>query len=233
MHVFITGSSRGLGLQFTKDLLARGEHVFATCRQPDRAEALQRLAEQHPDRLDILALDVTDPASIQAAATAVAARTDALDLLINNAGINRPASSQSLRGITFDTMLEVLHTNTAAPVMVTQALLDLLIAAGGAKVINLTSGLGSIGEMAGGGNYAYATSKAGLNMVTKLLANDLARHQIVAVVFDPGWVKTDMGGPAAHITPETSISGMLRVIDGLTLAETGRFYLYDGSQRAW
>lgn len=233
MRVLVTGSNRGIGLQFVRDLLARGDRVWAGCRRPEQADGLQALAAQYSEQLTLVALDVSDPESIQAAARTVAGQSDALDLLINNAGVGAPQGQESLSGVTFDGMLGVLRTNTVGPLIMTQAFLDLLAAARGAKVVNLTSGLGSIGETNHGGFFAYAPSKAALNMVTKLLSNELEAQQIVVISVDPGWVQTDMGGPNAWITTETSVGGMLQVIDQATLKESGRFYVYDGSQRAW
>ena len=100
-------------------------------------------------------------------------------------------------------------------------------------IATLSSKMGSIDDNASGGSYYYRTSKAAVNMVTKSLAMDLKRHGITAVVFNPGWVQTDMGGPNAMITVEQSVTGLRQVIARLTPADSGKFFDYDGQEIAW
>ena len=230
MRVFITGSNRGLGFEFTRQLLARGEQVFASCRKPDKAAGLTKLAQEHPDRLTILQLEVTDQEQIEAVAAKVDRMADGLDLLINNAGILY--EGERFGSLESEQLLETLQVNSVAPVMVAQQFVPLLRKGEQPKVVNISSGLGSI-SMAGSSNYSYSASKAALNMFVKLMANTLMPEGITAIVMDPGWVQTDMGGKGAEITPEQSISGMLSVIDGLQLVDSGKFYHYSGSEVPW
>jgi NAD(P)-dependent dehydrogenase (short-subunit alcohol dehydrogenase family) len=232
-RVLITGSNRGIGLAHCRALLARGARVFATCRNPDAAADLHALQAQHGDRLILVPLDVADQDSIDAAAAAVRQHTDALDLLINNAAINPPAVDQTLRGSSFDTLLDTLCINTAGPLQVTQALLDLVIAGDNPKIVTITSGLGSIETRRSGGNYAYSTSKAGLNMIARLMSFDLTPHGVIVITMDPGWVKTDMGGRGAELDPDESIRGQLNVIDNLTPDDSGHYFLYNGEEIPW
>ncbi len=236
-RVLITGANRGIGLELTRQYAARGAQVFALCRQPQQAQALNAIAAAHPGQISVLPLELRDPASIQAAAQAVQAQTDALDLLINNAGINPPGTTQSLETATAETLLDVLHVNSAAPVLVTQALLPLLKAGGRevhpARVVNISSQMGSITNKASGGYYAYCTSKAALNMISRAMGHDLRPYGIVALALDPGWVQTDMGGSGAPLTPEESAAGILRVLDSLSLNDAGTYRRWNGESLPW
>lgn len=232
-NILITGANRGIGLALVQGYLQRDAHVFAAVRHPQRATALQTLASAQPDRLTLLTLDVNDLPSIQAAADALRQQTDVIDILINNAAINPPDEDQTLEYIDFKTMVDVFRTNSAGPLMIVQQFLSFLRRSAAARVANISSEEGSISEKRSGGSYAYRTSKTALNMISRLLAHDLARYGIIVVPLDPGWVRTDMGGRYASLAPETSARGVMRVIDGLTQADSGRYLAYDGSEHAW
>ena len=232
-NVLITGANRGIGLAITRLYLDRGDRVFACARRPERAVDLQSLAASHPQQLTILSLDVSDADSIRMAGEAVRSHTDTIDILINNAGINPPEEDQTLDYIDFTTLLHVWRTNAAGPLIVVQHFLALLRRSEQAKIINLTSEMGSIEQTNGCGYYAYSSSKAALNMISRILSNDLVPYQIIAVPVDPGWVQTDMGGPGAVLTPEESAAGVARLIDRLTLADSGKYWVWDGSQHEW
>ncbi len=225
-RILITGSNRGLGLEFVRQYLARGEQVFAACRAPQQASALQQLQTQHPDSLMLLPLEVTDQASINTAAQTVGA----LDILINNAAIlNRGDRFGQLNAAE---MLPVFEINTIAPVMVAQTFVPALKAGNNPRLINISSSMGSITQ-ASGGDISYSASKAALNMFTHALSDALRREDITAIALDPGWVQTDMGGPSASLTPPESIGEMLKVIDGLTAQDAGRFLRYTGATVPW
>ncbi len=237
-YALVTGSNRGLGLEFTRQLLRRGDHVFATCRQPDAADALHALAQRYPDRLHQMALDVADTASIEAAFQAVAARTNALHLLINNAGIDGGARADRFEALDPDRMARVFRVNAIGPAQIAQRAKPLLATAaeetGQATVVNISSGLGSIAQTKGTSTWqSYRASKAALNMLTRLMAFDLASSDVVAVALTPGWVQTDMGGAGASLTPETSVAGMLRVIDDLTADDRGKLLSWKGERVPW
>jgi NAD(P)-dependent dehydrogenase (short-subunit alcohol dehydrogenase family) len=238
-RVLVTGANRGIGLEFARQLAARGDRVFATARDVNRATDLQKLAKQHGDgRVTIIPLDVDSADSIRAADDAVRKETDALDLLINNAGVyaarvtagGEPA--EKLGELNFDDALKVLRTNAVAPLMLTQALLPLLKRGEDPKVVSITSGYGSVADNTGF-PYYYGASKAALNMFMRSFAADAAARGIVTIVMSPGWVQTDMGGKNAPITPEQSVAGMLKVIDGLTSADNSTFKDWRGKEVAW
>lgn len=230
-RVLITGANRGLGLAFTRESLARGQRVFATCRHPDDAGELQALTAEHPDRLTVLRLDVTDEETIEAAARAVRSEEGALDLLINNAGTN--PSGERIGHLDAETMLHTYHVNSVGPMLVTQAYLDLLRAGDDPKILNISSTSGSLARKSSGGGYSYSSSKAALNMLTRALAFDLQSDHVIVVAIHPGWVRTDMGGGAAPLAPTESVRGVLDVADGLSLTDTGKFYTYEGRQAPW
>ncbi|MFB6248528.1 MAG: SDR family oxidoreductase [Salinibacter sp.] len=232
--VLITGANRGLGLEWVRRLVGRVDRLFATCRRPGDADDLEALADRHPDTVDLLALDVGDPAAIDAAADRVRRETGALDLLLNNAGINGGGSGDRFGTVDADTMTTVLRVNAVGPHLLTQAVADLLRAAeDGATVVNVTSQLGSIARTSDGGWHSYKASKAALNMCTRLQAGALKDDGVVVVAMHPGWVRTDMGGPNARLSTEEAVSGMLDVIEGLSPADAGRFLAYDGEELPW
>ncbi len=231
MRFLVTGANRGIGLELTRQLLGRGDQIFAACREPELARELRTLNGQYGGQLSLVQLDVSDPASIAASHDAVRQQTDALDVLINNAGIS--AGSEPLGSVTQENLLSNYRVNAAGSILMAQQYLDLLRAGEGKKIVSLTTGISSIGTRERGGMYSYTASKAALNMLNKDLSIDVAPYGITAIVIDPGWVQTDMGGPQAWITPEESANGILQVVDALTPEETGRFFHYSGSEIPW
>jgi NAD(P)-dependent dehydrogenase (short-subunit alcohol dehydrogenase family) len=230
-RVIVTGASRGLGLEFTRQLLARGDRVIAACRDPQRAEALQALVGAHPDRVHALTLDVADTGSIAAFAEEAAQVFDGIDLLLNNAG-------KLLRGERFGSVEAVslqssFATNASGPYLLTQALAPLLAKGGHAVVANISSQLGSIARTNSFYTPTYAISKAALNMATVLLGHALADSGVCVIAFHPGWVKTAMGGVDAPLSPRVSVAGMLDVISGLKTEDSGTFVDYQGKPVPW
>jgi NAD(P)-dependent dehydrogenase (short-subunit alcohol dehydrogenase family) len=238
-RVVVTGANRGLGLEMTRQLLAAGDEVLATARHPKAADELHKLVSTAGGRAGIVRLDVDDPDGVAAAALQIGERFDAVDLLVNNAGVwsapGQPerASAGALADLRPGPVVDVLRVNAVGPLLVTQALAARLAAAGRAVVVNLTSGLGSLAGVTGRGNIAYGMSKAALNMATRHLAAELARQGTVVVAMSPGWVATDMGGPGAPLEPPESVRGMLNVIDGLTPAQSGTYLDHTGVALPW
>jgi NAD(P)-dependent dehydrogenase (short-subunit alcohol dehydrogenase family) len=221
--VLITGANRGLGLEFARQYAADGWRVIACCRAPNGAPELKKL------KAEVHALDVTSQESIRHLAKTL--KGTPIDVLINNAGIHgdrRPFGETDV-----ELWKQIFAVNSIAPYQVLAALLDNVVASAQKKVVNITSKVGSIGDAPGGGSYAYRSSKTALNMVMANAAHELRNHGITILLFHPGWVQTDMGGPTAPVTIEQSIAGMRRVIDKATQAETGHFYDYTGRQIPW
>lgn len=230
-RILVTGANRGLGLEFATQLLARGAHVVATCRDPGKANALNHLAGAHPGRLHVLPLDVAQPATIAELVRETALVVDGLDLLINNAGVLVPG--ERFGSIEAQTLEHTFRVNTVGPVLVTQAFADLLRRGHTPKVANVSSQLGSIGQKFGFGTPSYSISKAALNMASAQLASALEVDGIPVLVLHPGWAQTDMGGPQAQVAPADAVAGMLREIDALTLKTSGRFRDWQGHDLPW
>lgn len=225
--VFITGASRGIGLEFAKHYAGLGWQVIAGVRAPDTATALSSLGAG--GNVSIERLDVTDDAAVDAVAAKL--KGHAIELLINNAGIYGDRDAALSIG-NFDTYRRVLATNIAAPMKVALSLLPNLKLADGAKILTISSRMGSIG-LSGGGSYVYRSSKAGVNAAMHALALDLKPQGITAIVAHPGWVRTDMGGSGADISVQESVAGLTSVIARATLADSGKFFNYDGAELAW
>ena len=228
--VLSTGAKRGLGFEFAKQYLADGWQVYAACRDPDSASELRRLADASGHKLRILNLDVTDLSSVKGAAAEVDGQ--AIDLLINNAGIGGPRG-QTVGNIDYEAWAKVLDANTMVPMRVSEAFVDNVARSERKLIVTLTSGMGSIADNTSGGSVAYRSSKAAVNMVMRSLAIDLAPRGITCVVVNPGWVQTDMGGPRATITPAASVTSLRRLIDTLGPAQSGKFFNYNGREYAW
>ena len=226
--ILITGANRGLGLEFARQYAAAGWQVFAGCRHPESADALRQLADAGP--VKVLRLDVTDPQSVRRAAAEVG--DAAIDIVLNVAGIiGKP--DQRVGNVDYESWLHVLDVNTMGPLRVTEAFLDNVARSARKLVVTITSGMGSLADNTSGGSIAYRTSKAAVNMVTRSLAIDLRSRGIACVVVNPGWVKTDMGGPNATLTPEQSVSALRRLIDGFGMGDTGKFYNWNGREYPW
>jgi NAD(P)-dependent dehydrogenase (short-subunit alcohol dehydrogenase family) len=227
---FITGCNRGLGLEFVQQLLARGQRVIATCRDIATATDLTALTLKHSGQLSLVEMDVSDEASMREAVALL--NDEAIDVFINNAGVYGPRDA-NFGNVDGPAMAEVLYTNAVAPVLLTQLLIDNVRKGSGKKLVYVSSKMGSIADNGRGGSYIYRSSKTALNSVVKSLALDLAPEGIATATLHPGWVRTDMGGPNGLIDAPESVSGMLNVIDGLSVANTGQFFNYDGSTIAW
>jgi len=230
----VTGANRGLGLEFVRQLLARGDRVVATCRHPGKATALNTLVGEHPGRLHMLPLDVADPRAIAELVRELLLldnddASDRIDLLVNGAGVLH--SGERFGKVTAINLEDSFRTNAMGPFLLAQALAPRL--ADGARVANITSQLGSIANTTRFGTPSYDISKAAQNMATALLAAALRERGIVVVALHPGWVQTDMGGAGATVTPEQSVSGLLRVIGGLKQADSGRFLDWRGQSLPW
>jgi NAD(P)-dependent dehydrogenase (short-subunit alcohol dehydrogenase family) len=231
MHsALITGANRGLGLEFARQHLADGWQVYAACRDPASASELRRLAEDSDDKLRTLAMDVTYRASIREAATELDGR--AIDLLLNNAGIIGPRG-QTVGNIDYEAWAEVLAVNTMGPMRVSEAFVEHVARSDRKLIVTLTSGMGSIADNTSGGSIVYRGSKAAVNMVMRSLALDLAPRGITCVVVNPGWVRTDMGGPNATLELSESISALRRLIATLGPEQSSRFLNYTGREYPW
>ena len=227
--VLITGANRGIGLEFVKQYLARGENVIGTCRDIEAAEALAQLSTNN-ENLQLLKLDVANDESLMAFPAQLV--NSPIDIFINNAGVYGPRNSV-FNNVDAENWLPVLRVNTIAPMLLTQRIIENLKQGEGKKLLYVTSKMGSIDDNNGGGSYVYRSSKAALNAVVKSIAVDLGGAGFDVAVLHPGWVRTDMGGPNGLIDTETSVVGMISVIDNLNSDNTGSFFNYDGTIIPW
>ncbi|MGL6291086.1 MAG: SDR family oxidoreductase [Silanimonas sp.] len=230
-RVLVTGASRGLGLEFVRQLLARGDAVVAACRRPAEADALTALAIANPGRLQVLPLELTDAGSRTALLRDVAAGWGAIDVLLNNAGVLAPGERfGQLDAAHFRVAFE---TNTLAPLLLAEAATPLLAKGRAPVVAYLSSVLGSIASTQSFYTPSYAVSKAALNMAVRLAAIPMAEQGIRSVALHPGWVRTDMGGPGAPLEAPESVAGMLAVVDTLPASARGDFIDYRGERLPW
>lgn len=225
----ITGSNRGIGLEFVRQLAARGETVIATCRDKSQAEDLQRLSQEQ-EQVEIHELDVADARSISSFSSQLGDRP--VDVLINNAGVYGPRDA-GFGNLDGEDWLQVLQVNAVAPLLLTQKLMGSLGAGADKKLVFITSKMGSIADNGGGGQYIYRSSKAALNAAVRSLSIDLVEDGFKVAMLHPGWVLTDMGGSNALIDTDTSVRGMLEVIDGMNASNSGQFTAYDGQSIPW
>lgn len=227
--VLVTGTNRGIGLEFVKQYLDRGHRVLATCRNPDSKGELADLAAANSN-VTLMALDVGNDESRASFAAALA--DTPVDIFINNAGVYGPRDA-SFGKVDAKEWEQVLFVNSIAPLLLTQEIIGSLRKGSDRKLVYITSKMGSIDDNSGGGSYIYRSSKTALNSVVRSLSVDLRQEGFSVAVLHPGWVQTDMGGPNALIDTLTSVSGMIDVIDNLSQANTGQFFNYDGQPIAW
>lgn len=224
----VTGTSRGIGLEMTKQLLGAGHHVHALARAPQNSKELMRLKERYPQQLSVLAVDVTSDEQVSKFAKEYGAQNP-IDVLINNAGVYGEASD--FEGLSLETLAQTITTNAVAPMRVTRALLPYLKKSSNPRVIHITSLMGSIADNTSGGSYGYRMSKAALNMFSKSFSADFPN--IVSVVVHPGWVKTDMGGENAPLEAADSARGILKLAAQATEKDSGHFFDYEGDELPW
>ena len=229
MSILITGTNRGIGLEFVKHYIKNNEKVIATCRNRNSAKDLLEL-ENTTNNLSLVELDVSNPNSINNFTSKIAGLP--IDTFISNAGVSGP---KNIEFGNFDAKewLDVFNVNTIAPLLITQKILKNLRLGKDKKLAFISSKVGSIEDNTSGSMYIYRTSKTALNQVIKSLSIDLKGENFIVVALHPGWVQTDMGGPNALIDTKTSVRGMTEAIDNLTSKNSGKFYNYDGSPIPW
>lgn len=239
MPVFvITGANRGLGLEFVRQLSADSSNtILAATRSLSRDLSDLESHKSNGATLHILECDTGSPESITAFSKQVSSVLGGpdkkIDFLLNNAGINSTSKQTSLT-LTPESLSNHINVNVTGPAIMVQVLESHLQK--GSVVMNMTSGLGSLAYNRTKETVectTYSISKAALNMLTVHQASNLKRRGVVVVCVDPGWVKTDMGGSGAQLEKEESIGGILKCLKGLKSSDSGRFFLYDGSEKEW
>lgn len=215
----VTGSNRGIGLEMCRELHARGDSVFATCRRT--TEELDAIGCKV-----IEGVDVTDDAVGQRILDAIGAAK--IDVLVNNAGVLAP---DQLATLDFDVMKRQYDVNTLGPLRVTRALLARL--GEGSKIGFVSSRAGSIGDGPSGGLYGYRMSKTALNMAGVNLAREVASRGIMVALLHPGFIRTGMTGGAGNDDPPVAARGLVARLDELTPEKSGRFFHANGQELPW
>lgn len=228
--VLITGSNRGIGLEFARQYCEAGYQVYAACRSPEKATALLKLQQASGDLLQVLPLDVCNSKQINNIAKSL--KGQALDILINNAGVYGPDNAE-LGNLDSRSWLDTFAINCIAPIKIIEALQPSIELGSQKKIINITSKMGSVDDNHSGGSYVYRSSKAALNMAIKSIAVDTRKQGFISVLLHPGWVKTDMGGAAAEISVTQSVNAMKAIIDKLSAKDSGQFFDVDGRLIPW
>ncbi|WP_164116310.1 SDR family oxidoreductase [Sphingorhabdus sp. Alg239-R122] len=218
--VLITGANRGIGLQFARDYAAAGWDVIGTSRNPDRADDLRAISGA-----TVMRLSVANPHSVDNFFDELGDRQ--VDLFISNAG------SYGSRDLDKDSWIETLEINTIAPTVMATQLKKNMEQSDVKKMVVLSSQMGSVSDNQSGGSIIYRSSKAAVNAAWKSLSIDFRDDGIAIGILHPGWVKTEMGGENALINTETSVAGMMQVIENLSLENSGEFRVYDGSKMGW
>lgn len=225
--VMITGANRGIGFELVRLYAADGARIFSCCRNPQSADRLQSIAAKSDGRVTIHQVDVTDPAEIAALKQELGSTP--IDILINNAGIS---DGRETEVVDYDVWEKVFRVNSIAPYRVSTAFRANLAASTEKKLATISSHLGSIAGNTGG-RTAYRSSKAAVNQVMKGLAGEYRVDGITVVILHPGWVRTDMGGAQAPVSPVDSARGLKRIIADATLENTGKFIDYQGKELPW
>ena len=225
--ILVTGTNKGVGLEITRLLSNRGDRVIACCRRPLEATALSKLE----GNIDIQEVSVGEDESVSQLASRL--KGVAIDTIINNAGTMGPeAKRQSVSDMDFSGWADAFNINSMGPVRIMQALLPNLKMTESPKVMTVTSQMGALSlDMTSA--HAYCSSKAALNKFMRLASIDLKPDGIAVGLVHPGWVRTDMGGPRAHLSPEESAAGCIEVTDTLSLDNTGGFWKWNGETHDW
>ncbi|MDJ0928327.1 MAG: SDR family oxidoreductase [Gammaproteobacteria bacterium] len=229
----ITGANRGLGLEHAKQFAGRGWRVFACARSPE-VPALTELARQH-DQVSLHALDVTDHEAVDTLAGELSGTS--VDVLVNNAGTTGPKGTpeamryQSLANMDYQIWREMLEVNLLSAFKVATAFRDHVAASDRRLLVNMSSGLGSVTNNVTGNMYAYRSSKAGLNIITKGMAAEW--QHLIVIAMSPGWCRTDLGGPDAQVDPVDSIRAQQELFDTLGPNDSGRYLDRFGDDVPW
>lgn len=228
--VMIVGATRGIGLELTKQYADEGNTVIACARDLNAASQLDELASGL-ENIKIEELDIAEASSIESASGRIG--KESIDSIIIVAGyVGGMPENQTIDNIDVDEWHRTLNINTIGPLLVAKAFKENLSSSGNGNFMILSSQLAA-STWPMGGMYVYSTTKAAVSKVGQILALDWAQEPIIVSIMHPGWVQTDMGGPAAEITAEESASGIRKVISGLKKEDSGNFYKWNGEIHPW
>lgn len=229
--ILITGTNRGIGLELTQQYAADGWRIYACCRNPETADALNTLAAQSDGKVTVHKLDTCNDEQRRALATQLAGIP--IDILFNNAGMYGNWDYQSFGSSDRNEWQNTLDANVIAPMQMMETFADNVAASEQKLIANMSSKMGSMQDNGSGGSYIYRSSKAALNAVCVSAAKNLAPRGIKVAVLHPGWVRTDMGGENGELSVEESASALRRNLASMTNEDSGRFMDIDGSTIPW
>lgn len=230
MNVLITGANRGIGLEMVRYSMEQGWRVFACCRNPHNADKLFNVAKLSNGQISVHIADMQELSTLQALSYEL--RNDAIDILINNAGIYG-SDKNKFGNVDVESWLQAFQVNSIAPLKMVEVFSEQLLMGKRKLVVCMSSKMASMADNGYGNSYIYRSSKAALNAVVKSLSIDLKQQGIISVALHPGWVKTDMGGPGAEISARECVEQMFIHLSTLTIEDSGRFIDIDGSDIPW
>jgi len=228
--VLITGSNRGIGLEFVKQYINEGWQVIACCRNTKSAHQLNNIKDSNTNRLIIHKLDVSNFKMIEELASKL--HDTPIDLLINNAGIYG-GNNNTFGNVDYQDWANAFVINSMAALKIAESFVSNIEYSNIKKMVFLSSQMGSIDDNESGQSYIYRSTKTALNSVVKSLSIDLKHKGIKVLTLHPGWVLTDMGGTNAQITTEESVKGMKNIIDNMNINNSGSFLDYEGKTIQW
>jgi NAD(P)-dependent dehydrogenase (short-subunit alcohol dehydrogenase family) len=228
--VLVTGANRGLGLEFCLQYAQAGWQVIATCRDTQNAHHLNQLKNQY-ENIQVMTLDVGQHHKIDSLAASL--KGVSLDLLISNAGVYGDSAGHGFGAINYSDWRNTLDINLLSAIKLAEAFKACLANNKQGIFVAISSLMGSIADNDSGGSILYRSSKAALNAAMKSLSFDMKPAGIGVLIFHPGWVRTDMGGPNGLCDAPESIAGMRQQIDKFHMQKTGTFIKYDGTAMPW
>ena len=238
-RTLVTGAALPLGVELVRQCLLRGDKVYAAARNPARVPVLADLRAEFSG-LELIALDPADASSVAAAMPVLEELTNSLDLLIvapAEPGVH-DRLADATRDETLSTMsgtsiVEHFRRHAVAPVMLVRTLLPWLSQGDGARILMVSTSLGSLAGKTQGGDYARCSSAAALHMLTRALANDLAEERITVCIGNPGNYSTTPDDPALLVPIGDTALGLLSVTERLPRDKSGGFFDWTGTERAW
>ncbi len=238
----VTGANKGIGFEWCKQLGKQGYKVILTARDLQKAQEAAELLNEQELVIYPKALEVTNDQQIEEIAKWAKEMFGRIDLIINNAGINpkdyadksKMAKAFYLNNLDAKEILNVIHINSIAPLLIVKHFRPLLNRSEKPLVINISSWLSSVTNLTFGGHYGYVGSKNLLNILNKSMANELKQENIICINVNPGWVQTDMGGQKAQFTTEQAVTNILtNIVSKVSIADSGKFLNFDGSEHPW
>ncbi len=228
--VLITGASRGLGYELAKQFAEAGNRVFATCRNPEKADNLRAVASASGGRMAVHRMDIGDMESVKACAAELGPVP--IDIVINNAGVWGGLATQVFENMDYGNWAYEMNIMTMGPFRVLQTFMPNVLASGQKKIITMTSQVAahSYKKIVG---YSYAAAKAGLNRLITALAREFADKGVTMILLHPGWIRTDMAGPVADTDPPDAAAMNIELINRLTTADNGKFLKGTGEGHEW